>query len=215
MGDDDAKFTFALVIKRWFAANGWPQKITDDWAKDPGVQAPNGPWASQICAALKVDFHPRVEFFVAIARFNQFIADQELKGVKGKRLRDRLHGAKPLLDDAGHLYGATEFFALFTGLTQPPSDYANNALPTQEELDAQLQKDQAKFRQWALNEMMSRSEAWEILKAQLSKDDRIESEHLPLIQEKLAGLSRITPEEMPEGWWPDCPVRKALETLAA
>ena len=38
---------------------------------------------------------------------------------------------------------------------------------------------------------------------------------LLLIQEKLAGLSRLTLDEIPEGWWPDCPVRKALESLAA
>ena len=215
MGDDDAKFTFALVIKRWFAANGWPQKITDDWAKDAGVQAPNGPWASQICAALKVDFHPRVEFFIAIARFNQFIADQDLKAVRGKRLRDRLHGAEPLRDDAGHLYGATEFFALFTGLAQPPSHYASNAQPTQEELDAKLQKIQTQFRQWALDEMMSRSEAWGILKAQLVKDSRIHEDDLPMIQEKLAGLSRITVDKCPKDWWPNCPVQQALGSLAA
>ena len=215
MGDDDAKFTFALVIKRWFSANSWPQKITDDWAKDPGVQAPNGPWASQICAALKVDFHPRVEFFIAIARFNQFVADQDLKAVQGKRLRDRLHGAEPLRDEAGHLYGATEFFALFTGLAQPPSQYASNAQPTQEEIDAMVQKSQAQFRQWALDEMMSRSEAWEILKAQLAKDKRVQGDDLPWIQETLAGFSRLTPEEMPEDWWPEFPLRQALESLAA
>ena len=215
MSGADSKHAFALTLKRWFNSNGWPQKITDDWAKDEGVLAPNGPWASQICSALKADFHPRVEFFIALARFNQFIADQDLRSIQGSRLRDRLKGAKPLSDDAGNLYGATEFFALFAGLAEPPEQFASSGAPTQEELDAMVQKSQAKFRQWALDEMMSRSEAWEILKVQLNKDSRVKEDDLPMIQEKLAGLARLTPEDVPEGWWPDCPVRKALEHLAA
>ena len=215
MSGADSKHAFALTLKRWFNSNGWPQKITDDWAKDEGVLAPNGPWASQICSALKADFHPRVEFFIALARFNQFVADQDLRSIQGSKLRDRLKEAKPLVDDAGNLYGATEFFALFAGLAEPPQQFASSGAPTQEELDAMVQKNQTLFRQWALDEMMNRSEAWEILKTQLNKDDRVEPEHLPVIQEKLAGLARMTPGDVPKGWWPNCPVSQALERLSA
>ena len=215
MSSADSKHVFALTLKRWFNSNGWPQKITDDFAKDEGILAPNGPWASQICSALKADFHPRVEFFIALARFNQFVADQDLRSIQGSKLRDRLKEAKPLVDDAGNLYGATEFFALFAGLMQPPRRFAASGAPTQEELDALVQKNQSKFREWALSEMMSRSEAWEILKTQLNKDDRVEPEHLPVIQEKLAGLARLTPGDIPKDWWPDCPVSQALERLSA
>ena len=44
MVKEDGPLTFALTLKRWFASNDWPQKITQDWAEDAGVQNPNGPW---------------------------------------------------------------------------------------------------------------------------------------------------------------------------
>ena len=215
MSSADSKHAFALTLKRWFNSNEWPQKITDDWAKDEGVLAPNGPWASQICSALKADFHPRVEFFIALARFNQFVADQDLRSVQGSKLRDRLKGAKPLTDDAGNLYGATEFFALFAGLAEPPQRFASSGELTQEEMDAVVLRCQELFRKWALDEMMSRSEAWKLLSSELLKDSRVKPEHLPAVQEALAGLSRFAVEDMPEAWARGCPVTKALEHLAA
>ena len=126
------KHVFALTLKRWFKSNGWPQAITDTWAKDPGTEAPSGPWASQICGAMKGDFHPRVEFFLAMARFNQYVADQDLKSITASKLRDRLKGARPLINDDGKLFGATDFFGLFTGLMLPPLEFAHSDEPVQE-----------------------------------------------------------------------------------
>ena len=51
--NENPALTFAITLKRWFAANGWPQRITDVWAHDPGIQSPTGPWASQMCNAMK------------------------------------------------------------------------------------------------------------------------------------------------------------------
>ena len=78
--DESPALTFALTLKRWFRANGWPQKITDDWAKDPGIKSPNGPWASQVCNAMKGDnYNPRAEFYIALGAFNDFVAKKDLK----------------------------------------------------------------------------------------------------------------------------------------
>ena len=115
---EEGKANFARVVKLWLRENGWPQKITDDWARDPGVKAPNGPWASQICAALKAEFHPRIEFFLALGRFNQVVADKELRNITDRKTKARLVDAKPLTDDSGKVYGAAEFFALMSGLSQ-------------------------------------------------------------------------------------------------
>jgi hypothetical protein len=164
----DAKLVFAQTLKRWFKSNGWPQAITDSWAKDPGIQAPSGPWASQICGAMKADFHPRVEFFLAMARFNQFVADQELRTVTVSKVRDRLKGALPLATDNGLVYGATEFFGLFTGLQDPPAAFAKTDELTQEDVDEWTLIMRDNFKKISLLHMCSRAEAWKMLTDEMS-----------------------------------------------
>jgi len=197
---DDAKLVFAQTLKRWFKSNGWPQAITDSWAKDPGVQSPSGPWASQICGAMKADFHPRVEFFLAMARFNQFVADQDLRSITASKLRDRLKDAKPLATDAGHLYGATEFFGLFTGLLGPPNEYAQTDELTQDDVNLWTETMRDNFRTISLTYMCSRAEAWQLLIEEIRKVCSATSFALgpddeTWIQEVLSGLHDPTVEE--------------------
>ena len=111
---------------------------------------------------MKADFHPRVEFFMAMARFNQFVADQELRSITASKLRDRLKDAQPLVNDAGQLYGAPEFFSLFTGLTAPPSVFQQEEL-TQEDIDLWTETMRDNFKQISLTFMCNRAEAWQIL----------------------------------------------------
>ena len=113
--------TFAVTLKRWFASNDWPQKITDDWARDVGNTS--GPWASQVCNAMKAaGYNPKAEFFLALGTFNKLVADQELLAIKDTRLKDRLTGAAPLCLENGQPYGGAEFWSLYAGLIQPPED---------------------------------------------------------------------------------------------
>ena len=189
----DAKLVFAQTLKRWFNSNSWPQAITDTWAKDPGIQAPSGPWASQICGAMKADFHPRVEFFLAMARFNQFVADQDLRSVTVSKLRDRLKGASPLATDAGQLYGATEFFGLFTGLLEPPAAFAKTNELTQEDCNEWAQLMRENFKKISLLHMCSRAEAWKLLTDEMKvigekHDVFIAPDDFTWMQEVLIGL---------------------------
>ena len=189
----DAKLIFAQTLKRWFKSNSWPQAITDTWAKDPGIQAPSGPWASQICGAMKADFHPRVEFFMAMARFNQFVADQDLKSVTATKLRDRLTGATPLATDAGQLYGATEFFGLFTGLLEPPTAFAKADELTQDDVDRWTETMRENFKKISLLHMCSRAEAWKLLTDEMKvvtqrNGQIIAPDDFTWIQEVLIGL---------------------------
>ena len=183
------KQVFAQTLRCWFRSNGWPQAITDCWAKDPGIQAPSGPWASQICGAMKADFHPRVEFFMAMARFNQYVADQDLKSITTSKLRDRLKGAKPLTTDAGQLYGAPEFFSLFTGLLKPPAAFAATGTLTQNDVDEWVQTQRDNFKRISLLNMCSRAEAWKLLTNEMANSGvRIAPDDLLWLQEMLIGL---------------------------
>ena len=88
----DPALTFAITLKRWFASNDWPQKITNDWAQDVGNTS--GPWASQVCNAMKAaGYNPKAEFFLALGAFNEMVAEQKLLAIKDTRLKERLTGA--------------------------------------------------------------------------------------------------------------------------
>lgn len=201
MDSTNPKEVFAQTLKRWFKANGWPQAITDSWAKDPGIQAPSGPWASQICGAMKADFHPRVEFFLAMARFNQYVADQDLKSITASKLRDRLKGAKPLATDAGQLYGPTDFFGLFTGLIDPPKSLAESEIKiTQEDVDEWHEEIRGMFKEIAINYMLDRPAAWEMVQAKIIEEAHGNNNHehhddLMWIKEILSGFRDATIDE--------------------
>jgi len=210
---DDPKVVFALTLKRWFKANGWPQAITDNWAKDTGVQAPTGPWASQVCGAMKGDFHPRVEFFLAFARFNDAVAQQQFNAIQNRKVRDRLTKAAPLCLENGQPYGATEFFQLFTGLIDPPKQYENDSQFDQSDLDDVMKWCQEKFRALALAQMCSRAEAWALVRERLEKHPDVQTDQLGLAQEILAGLASLTVDEYPENWKQANPIREVLLEL--
>ena len=112
-----------MLSSSGFVKTGGLRKSRTIGPRDPGVKAPNGPWASQICAALKAEFHPRIEFFLALGRFNQVVADKELRNITDRKTKARLVDAKPLTDDSGKVYGAAEFFALMSGLSPAPEKY--------------------------------------------------------------------------------------------
>lgn len=200
MISDPSGHVFALTLKRWFASNRWPQKITDDWAKDPGVQHPHGPWASQMCGAMKADgYNPKAEFFLALARFNEFVAQQDLKCVMGTKLRDRLADSRPLRHDNGDIFSASDFWSLYAGILEPPAEHAGSTEFTQEDADEWMKIQRDLFRRLSLHYMVSRQEAWEMLRAsmqQIAKDagDQFGPEDYDLIQEMLAGITDFTPE---------------------
>ena len=197
---DPSGHVFALTLKRWFAGNGWPQKVTDDWAKDTGIQHPHGPWASQMCGAMKADgYNPKAEFFLALARFNEFVAQQDLKAVVDIKLRKRLENASPLRHDNGDVYTASDFWSLFAGILEPPSAFARSTEFTQEDADEWMKLQRDSFRKLSLTYMVSRQEAWEMLRAAMQQiaaetGDQFSREDYDLIQEMLAGITDFTPE---------------------
>ena len=205
MGDlviqDDPALVFALTVKRWFATNDWPQKITDDWAKDPGVLNPHGPWASQVCGALKADgYNPKAQFFLALAEFNQFVARQELKSIVGKKRRERLEGAVPLLTDAGTPYTGSDFWSLFAGLINPPEQFQGTQELTQEDVDVWTKAMRDNFRKVSLKYMVSPTEAWDKIEHLMieitgAAGDTLAPDDFDWAKEVLCGLRNPTVDE--------------------
>ena len=155
----DPALTFAITLKRWFASNDWPQKITDDWARDAGNST--GPWASQVCNAMKAaGYNPKAEFFLALAAFNQVVASQELLSITDTKLKDRLTDASPLCLENGQPYGGAEFWSLYAGLIEPPEAFTQQEKLTQEDVDEWVRLMRHNFRKISLQYMCSRAEAW-------------------------------------------------------
>jgi len=197
---NDPALTFAVTLKRWFSGNGWPQKITDDWARDVGNST--GPWASQVCNAMAAKgYNPKAEFFLALAAFNKAVAEQELLAIKDTKLKDRLTGAAPLCLDNGQPYGGAEFWSLYAGLIEPPADFASSAEFTEEDAAEWTRLQRDNFRRVSLKYMCSRGEAWEMLLSKLQEvGDRegefLSPEDLDWTQQVLAGLHDPSADEL-------------------
>ena len=198
MIQEDGPLTFALTLKRWFASNGWPQRITEDWAKDEGVQNPHGPWASQMCGAMKGSgYNPKAEFFLALAEFNHFISQQNTKVIAKSKLRDKLTDAKPLCLENGDLYKAPDFWSLYAGLIAPPEEFERSPEFTEEDAAEWTKLMRDNFRKISLKYMCSRAEAWTMLKDEmLEVAGDLSPEDLAWGQEVLAGVHDPTADEL-------------------
>ena len=197
---NDPSLTFAVTLKRWFASNDWPQKITDDWARD--VINSTGPWASQVCNAMKAaGYNPKAEFFLALGTFNKVVAEQELLAITDTKLKDRLTGASPLCLENGQPYGGAEFWSLYAGLIEPPEALQAKEQFTQEDAVAWTAAMRDSFRQVSLTHMCSRAEAWQMVKGKLcAVGDRhnifFSPDDFSWTQEMLAGFTEPTAEEL-------------------
>lgn len=118
---------FGDVLKAWFARNGWPQSITEAWAKSCGSP---GPWASQISPAINYKLDPKAAFFVSLANFNQAVAERNVLSVTNERVRNLLLKGEPLCHDSGVPFAAEDFFKLFVGLLEPPAEYLGEPEPS-------------------------------------------------------------------------------------
>ena len=196
----DPALTFAVTLKRWFASNGWPQKITDDWARDVGNTT--GPWASQVCNAMKASgYNPKAEFFLALGAFNKMVADQELLAIKDTKLKDRLTGAITVMLENGQPYGGAEFWSLYAGLIEPPEAFAKQQEMTQEDVDAATQLMRDNFRQVSIEYMVSPATAWQMVHAAIIEQSellgvKVPPDDIQQFREVLAGVFEHTPETL-------------------
>ena len=207
---------FGPTLKRWFKANGWPQGITQDWAY--AVESPNGPWASQISKAMNDKLEPKPDFFLSFGRFNQAVAERDLKGISDRRLIDRLRNGQPLCHDNGTPFDAPSFFSLFTGLIEAPELPDLPVVITQKDVDQWIVLIRSQFKKISLKHMCDRAEAWQMLSDEIDKSSpmQLTDSETQWIQEILCGLHEPTVKEVENSshlYLETSPIQIALEAL--
>lgn len=214
--------TFATTLKAWFRVNNWPQSVPERLAKAKGN--PTGPWASQISHSMNDKHEPKTEFFLALAWFNEIVATRDLAGLTDRRLVDQLKNAQPLCHDNGQPYTAPDFFSLFTGLIDPPTEFAIGAEPqlTPEDAEEVVRLWRVAFREISMKHMCSKLEAWEMLKEkmiELTAEDEHTDDYtdcMEWVQEVLAGIRDPEVDElirMGKRWQGSTPLQTAMEEL--
>lgn len=210
---------FGPALKRWFASNGWPQSITQDWAE--ATQSPNGPWASQISKAMNGKAEPKPEFFLALAAFNEAVTERKVQGFTDRRLVDRIISGQPICHDNGVPYDAPAFFSLYVGLIEPP-DFPEPEIDysiTQADLDVWHQKVREAFKQVAIANMVDKPGAWALVKEQMVTNNGVSAvsvDDLAWCQEILSGFRDATTEEAErvfKRWGPEEPLKTAMGRL--
>ena len=212
---DPDRAQFGQILKRWFRKNGWPQAITEHWAKAVGSQ---GPWASQVSASMNGKLDPKAQLFLAWGAFNKSVADQDFRQITDRRILDLLKGSKPLAHDNGTPYGPSDFFSLFTGLIEPPLEYDKQGVISFTEEGAVLFSEALNeaFKTVARNQMLSPREAWEgIANAEALKG--FPPARMVVVQDVMRGADTVPAEVMEEVYAENdncCPVVEALASVA-
>ena len=207
----EAQILFALALKKWFRQNGWPQKITDDWAK--ATESKIGPWASQVCHFMQGDFSPQPPVFVAWGEFNQAVAAQEFEKINDATTKERLTGAEPMRDDDGTPFTAADFFSLYVGLVPVPHRYRPPKQISDQAAAEHSQKAVKLFRDGVKKQMVTPRQAWEDLRPFLGDWKQAEIDQF---QEVLVELHVWTGEEATalQNGHPEFPAFKALASWA-
>ena len=71
---------FGQYILTWFKRNEWAQGITEQVAKEIGIEG--GPWASQVSTAINGKLDPKAAFFIAFGMFNIYIHAGDFSKIK-------------------------------------------------------------------------------------------------------------------------------------
>ena len=182
---------FGAVLRKWFQSNNWPQSVPEIVAKSKGNKT--GPWASQISHAMRGRHEPKVPFFLALAWFNQVVAERDFAGITDRRTIDRLRESQPLCHDNGTPFNAADFFNLYAGETQPPTEYCQSEETfTQEQLDQWVEGLRIAFRDACMATMAPPATTWAAIEKIAREEFDVYGEDMTWVREVIAGV--IEPE---------------------
>ena len=161
------------VFQAWFQRNGWSQNVVQMWQKMSGSP---GPHNSQISKIYNGVLEPKPPFFIYIAEFNKYVADQDFSNLQNMQLKRFLKGAEPLCDEKGKPYDAIDFFSLYVGGIKLPDWAVKPKALSDDEAQKLSEKVMDLFKKHAQSQMLDPLSAWENLKPFLQDLDEIQVE---------------------------------------
>ena len=204
---------FGPVLKEWFRRNEWPQVVAERVARAKGSKI--GPWASQMSNTMAGKLEPKPPFFKALGWFNNVILTRDFQGITDRRLMDQLLDSEALCHDDGQPFTATDFFSLYLGELEAPSDYKQaKAEITQEIVDAYWEEVRGVFKELALEMMCEPRSVWEKLVAELDVLG-VHADEIQWLKEAMVGLRQPSVAECQRqrAKYPEMPVLAALLAL--
>lgn len=176
---------FGQYILTWFKRNDWAQGITEQVAKEIGIEG--GPWASQVSTAINGKLDPKAAFFLAFGIFNLFIHKGDFNKIKDQSLKEKLVGSKAFTHNNGRPFDGADFFRLFTGLIEVPKKYKKQITSINKQTISEYgELIVAHFLKIKRHEMLNTKEAWQLFKKQ-PYSKTIKEEHLNHINDLFRG----------------------------
>ena len=156
---------FGQYILTWFKRNEWAQGITEQVAKEIGIEG--GPWASQVSTAINGKLDPKAAFFIAFGMFNIYIHAGDFSKIKDQSLKEKLKGSKAFTHNNGRPFDGADFFRLFTGLIEVPKKYKQaEGKITDKEIKEYSDLMRKHFLKIKRTEMLSPKETWDLFMKQ-------------------------------------------------
>lgn len=197
---DAARQDFGLNLSRWRHLNGWTQDTAEQWAKEAGF-APiqNSQWSKMERGSQP---KPGPLLFRCLGIVNTKLAEQDFRGIRTRKLLERVQRARPILDDDGEAWDGADFYAAFMGLQSWPgfSGLQREVSP------AEAEAWNRQLRHWF--EQVVKAAGLVPLHALQSLMDSVPADQQDTMQKAVLGLGGFSPESLqslsgPDGLGPE------------
>lgn len=176
----EAHIAFGKSLGIWLKSQGISQQIPHNWSierRSNGIEdATPGPHNSSTSQVVRgIALPAGVGVWHALENFNRAVAEDDMRGITSRRIRDVLTDAKPFMTIDDRVADMMDFIAMFAGRQEIRQEYRPGSGFTDEEAKEAGNNQRKQFKEAAQAQMMSPADAW----------SKLES-HLPFMDQKAA-----------------------------
>ena len=194
---------FGRALGIWLRSQGISQQIPHSWSLerrkegiDDATPGPHNSSTSQLVRGIALP--SGVGVFHALENFNRAVAENDLRGIKTRRIRDILTEAEPFMTADGHVADMMDFIAMFAGRQEIAEQYQPGSGYSDEDAKEETEKQRKVFKKKAQEQMISPAEAWEVIE---QRCDQIgDKATIAKFKKVLSGWEDWTAEELSQQW---------------
>ena len=202
-------------VSKHRTSNGLSQADIHNWGTDRKQKL----YGSQLAYFERGTLMPKHQFFVALGKLNDDLANEGANGFKfiqKETTRERLQKATPFLTHDGRVATATDYFSMFIGQQPINRIYSKADELTPEFIRKYFEASAKAFEQVRRENVWSRKDAWIALCDTKAMKQVTEQEFIELALDTLTGDNYPTPDQVryAMGKYKECPMCLALIVLA-